>query len=122
MLTSLALVAALTAPQQTAYTSTNPIQVAACDAAPATASSAAGFPGLQTPQAGSISIAFVNQGEKTVKSVTFNVNGAQIVDAGTFSSGVTVKHDFIAPGLVSPDVTCAVQSVAFIDGSVWQAQ
>jgi hypothetical protein len=122
MLTSLALVAALTAQQNTAYASTSPIQVAACDASVAS-TTAAGFPGISVPAASSVSIAFVNQNQKTVKSVTFNVNGASVVDAGTFSPGVTIKHEFVSPQLLGDsDATCSVQSVAFADGSVWQAQ
>jgi hypothetical protein len=128
MLASLALAAALAAPQTvaqtTAYTSNSPIQVASCDVStsPATAG-IAGFSNIQVPTGTSFSISFVNHAPVVAKSITFDVNGTPVVDAGTFSSGVTINHQFVDPGLVGQsDATCSVQSIAFADGSVWQAQ
>jgi len=122
ILTPLALVAALSAPQTTAYTATSPIQVASCSVAQT--QTQAGFPGgLSLPANSSLAISFVNQDQKTINSVTFNVNGTPIVDAGTFSTGARISHNFAAPELIgSSDLTCNVQSVAFADGSTWQAQ
>lgn len=122
ILTPFALVAALSAPQTTAYTATSPIQVASCSVSQTQGQ--AGFPGgLSLPENSSLAISFVNQDQKTVNSVTFNVNGTPIVDAGSFSTGARISHNFVAPQLIgSSDVTCSVQSVAFADGSTWQAQ
>jgi hypothetical protein len=118
----LAFIATLTAgSKDIAYTSTSPIQVASCSVA--TGSGPANFPGIATAYGELLAISFVNHNTKTVKSVTFSVNGAPIVDAGTFSTGVTISHQFVPPQLLAAGkVTCNVQSVAFADGSTWQAQ
>lgn len=122
ILTPLALVAALSAPQTMAYSSTSPVQIASCDAAQT--QSPIGFPGgLSVPTGSTLAISFVNQDQKTIKSITFNVNGTPVVDAGNFSTGTRISHEFPAPQLIgSSNVTCNVQSVAFADGSAWQAQ
>jgi hypothetical protein len=122
ILTSFALVAALTAPQTTAYTSTAPIQVASCNVSQT--QNQALLPDVPAaPSGSSLAISFVNQDQKTVKSVTFNVSGISIVDAGTFSTGTRINHEFDTPQLLgASSVTCNVESVAFADGSTWQAQ
>ena len=111
-------------PASEAYTSTQPIQVASCSLSPQTAQTT--FGGLAIPQAASVDLSFVNRSQKTVESVAFAVgNGrtdTQIVTSGTFSSGVAINQEFSAPALsAQSDVRCVVRSVAFTDGSTWQA-
>ncbi|MBC5802546.1 MAG: hypothetical protein GIX03_05990 [Candidatus Eremiobacteraeota bacterium] len=57
-------------------------------------------------------------------------NGDHFVigDVGTFSPGVSIKHEyrngsgqaFVLPQFIAPRVTCCVVSVTFTDGTVWQ--
>jgi len=121
----LALIASLAgSPADTAY-SNQPIQVAGCSVA--SSAPLSNLPGLSVPYSSNLTIAFTNTSPKTVKSVTFAVNDGRstsnIVDAGTFSSNVRIEHDFVTPQLIGEsDVACSVQSVAFSDGSTWQAQ
>jgi hypothetical protein len=121
----LALMAALNgAPASTAY-SNQPVQIADCSVSQS--ASLANQPGFAAPYGANLSISFVNTSPKTVESVTFGVNDgrstSRIVDAGTFSSNVRIEHEFVTPQLIgNPDVACTVQSVAFSDGTTWQAQ
>jgi hypothetical protein len=122
---SLLLSAALSSPQ-TAYTATAPVSVASC-ALNFTPNIPQPF-GASTPGTESLSISFVNQDSKSISSVAFNVSDgnttSRIVDKGTFSNGVQINHEYAAPqfGADVSDVTCSIQSVAFADGSTWQAQ
>lgn len=123
MITSLLLAAALNG--QTAYTSQNPINVASCSVQPVTAP----VPFSNgIPTSGSLSISFQNQNEEPVTSVAFNVSDGsttqKIVETGTFSKGVTIEKNEDAPAFIADygAVNCTVASVAFADGSVWQAQ
>ncbi len=122
---SLLLTAALSSPQ-TAYSATAPVRVASC---------ALNFNptvpqpfGASTPGTESLAISFVNQDAKPISSVAFEVSDgsttSRIVDKGTFSNGVEIDHNYAAPqfGINLSDVTCSIQSVAFADGSTWQAQ
>jgi hypothetical protein len=126
LLLSAALAGSPAQPQTEAYTGLDPIQIAAC--AITTPVDVPAVFGIDTPNAGSVSISFVNQNSKPVSSVAFNVtNGrttSRIVDAGTFSDGAVISHRFSAPAFTNAlgDVTCSVQSVAFADGSTWEAQ
>jgi hypothetical protein len=121
----LALIAALSAgPASTAYTN-QPVQIADCSVA--SSSPLSDVPGFAAPYSSDLTIAFTNTSPKTVSSVTFSVSDGRstsnIVDAGTFSSNVRIRHDFVTPQLIgAADVACSVQSVAFSDGSTWQAQ
>jgi hypothetical protein len=130
-ITALALSAAVAAtPVQYAYTGTSPVTVASCALQPSAPSfSLPYYGGGQTPaSAGSTAISFENEAPATVSSVTFDVSDgrttSRIVDKGTFSSGVAIDHSFITPQFQDDlsNVTCAVQAVAFTDGSSWQAQ
>jgi hypothetical protein len=107
-----------------AYSSTVPVQVSACELSPSPVAVDA-FDGIRAPGAGSLRVAFVNRSAKTISSVQFAVSDGQatanVVDAGTFSRDITIDHTFIAPAL-SSDVSCSVQSIAFADGTTWQAQ
>jgi hypothetical protein len=126
---SLALSAAIAAaPTQTAYTGNAPIRVASCALEAAVPGFYLPYGPFASPTGASTTISFINQAPATVASVTFAVSDGrttdQIVDKGTFSSGVTIDHQFITPQFQDDltDVTCSVNSVAFTDGSIWQAQ
>ena len=129
MFASLLLSAALDAsqPAQSAYTSVNPIQVASCSISqtPAWESFFGYSTSAGTPET---AISFVNTKQTAVTSVVFEVTegnrSSRIVDKGNFSNGVTINHTYETPELGASlgDVSCAVQSVAFADGSTWQAQ
>lgn len=79
-----------------------------------------------------IRIEFTNESSKTANLVNFAVdsNGEQFVirDAGTFSPGVSIKHNyrngegqaFVLPQFIAPKIRCRVSSVRFTDGSVWE--
>jgi hypothetical protein len=109
-------------PATEAYTGIEPVQVASCSVAPQLPSS---YFGVEIPGVSTLNISFVNRAPKTISKVEFAVSdGAEtlpVVDAGTFSQGATIDHDFTASALIG-NVSCAVRSVAFADGSTWQAQ
>ncbi len=79
-----------------------------------------------------IAIEFVNESTQAAKLVNFDVDSSGthfvIRDVGTFSPGVSIKHHyrngsgqaFILPAFISPNVTCQVASVEFVDGSTWR--
>lgn len=79
-----------------------------------------------------IRIEFVNESSKTANVVNFAVdsNGEQFVirDVGTFSPGVSIKHNyrngegqaFVLPQFLAPKIKCRVSSVRFTDGSAWE--
>ncbi len=75
--------------------------------------------------AGSLSIDFVNKTGTPAKSVTFLIsdgrNTQHIVDDGTFSPDVQIKHRFAAGDGISAygDPTCKVTDIRFADGSAW---
>lgn len=126
---SLALSTAVaTAPTQSAYMGIQPIRVASCSLESAVPGFALPYSPPETAGAASTTISFVNQAPAAVASVTFAVSDgrttSQIVDKGTFSSGIAINHSFLTPEFQGDlsDVTCAVTSVAFADGSRWQAQ
>jgi hypothetical protein len=126
---SLALSAAFTTmPAQYAYAGAAPVRVASCTLDSA-ASAYLPFGPFNAPSGSSTVISFVNEAPATVSSVTFNVTDgrttSQIVDRGTFSNGVAIEnHRFTTPEFQNDtnDVSCSVTSVAFTDGSIWQAQ
>ncbi|MBV8671722.1 MAG: hypothetical protein JO098_08110 [Candidatus Eremiobacteraeota bacterium] len=79
-----------------------------------------------------IQIEFVNNGGAAATLVNFAVDSAGdhfvIRDVGTFSPGISIKHQFrngqgqafVLPAFIAPNVTCHVASVQFSDGSVWR--
>ncbi|HUN29730.1 MAG TPA: hypothetical protein VMV65_07970 [Alphaproteobacteria bacterium] len=126
---SLALSAAVaTAPAQIAYSGTAPVRVASCSVTQASPALYNPFGTNGAAQAAETAISFVNQAPGAVSAVTFSVSDgrttSRIVDKGTFSSGVAINHSFITPefGDELGGVSCSVESVAFTDGSIWQAQ
>jgi hypothetical protein len=89
--------------------------------------------GIQLAQTSSgLHIEFVNESNKTANLVNFAVdaNGQHFVirDVGTFSPGVSIKHDyrngagqpFVLPDFISPKISCDVASVRFTDDSTWE--
>jgi hypothetical protein len=126
---SLALAAAFTtAPTQSAYTGIEPVRVASCSVTPAAPTISLPFGMAEAPQVAQTAISFVNLAPRAIAAVTFDVSDgrttSQIVDRGTFSSGVAIDHSFTTPefGGDLSGVSCSVASVAFTDGSIWQAQ
>jgi hypothetical protein len=105
-----------------AYTGTNPVHITACSIEPLFTMINAGDTMMVQPSGAMLQIGFVNGAPKTIASVTFAVkNGGKmtnIVDAGTFSSGVEISHDF-GWSYFSDNVDCAVASVRYADGSTW---
>ena len=130
---SLALSAAVaTAPAQAAYTGIEPVRVAVVRTR-ARRSRAIDLPyGLfnRAQRVIETAISFVNDRLRPlIASVTFDVTDGRTKQPdrrqGTFSNGVAIEPSrFVTPefGNALSDVTCTVKSVAFADGSIWQAQ
>ena len=89
--------------------------------------------GIQLTQTSSgIKIQFTNESQKTANLVNFSVdsNGTSFVirDVGTFSPGIEITHryrngagqSFVLPAFIAPQLKCAVDSVHFADGTVWE--
>jgi hypothetical protein len=90
LLLSAALDGSPIAPNTQAYTGTDPVRVASCSlSAPIAWPNTFGVPTLTTAT-GTLAISFLNQNEKPISSVAFNVSDgratSRIVDAGTFKS------------------------------------
>jgi hypothetical protein len=76
-----------------------------------------------------VEIAYVNRTSLPASRVVFSVNYRgdieRVVDAGTFSSGVTIDHTFGQfTGLAflgSRPNACRVAAVRFADGTAWRA-
>jgi hypothetical protein len=112
-------------PTTEAYTGVEPVQVVACSVAEQGATIPGSYFGALVPSIGSLNISFVNRGPRPITKVEFAVKGGgtaiPVVDEGTFSSGIKIDHNFAEPAL-SGDVSCTVRSLAFADGTTWQAQ
>jgi hypothetical protein len=103
-----------------------PISIAACAVVPTYESVLTSESGVPTaPTGASVWVSFLNRSARTITEVTFDfadANGSvSIADRGRFSSGVTIEHA-LGPftGLRGDETTCAVSSVRFDDGTVWQ--
>ncbi len=91
----------------------------------------AGIP-IPASTSNGIEIEFVNESTKTATLINFAVHSSGdhfvIRDVGTFSPGVSIKHQFkngqgqafVLPAFISPNVTCHVTSAKFSDGSLWE--
>jgi hypothetical protein len=83
----------------------------------------------EAPQlvADDVSVQFTNTGSVPATSVRFLIDDGRftqvIVDKGTFSPGVQIKHDFAIPGGLDthPNAACRVVEVDLANGSVWRA-
>jgi hypothetical protein len=113
-------------PSTEAYTGVEPVQVAACSVAQQGGTTPGSDFGPLVPSIGSLNISFVDRDPKPVTRVEFAVSDGSttipVIDEGNFSSGVAINHNFQEPALSGGDVSCTVRSVAFADGSTWQAQ
>jgi hypothetical protein len=75
--------------------------------------------------ASDITLKFVNTSKVPATSVAFLVHDGQymrtIVDKGTFTPGVPIKHNFAVGNGINAlsDATCDVTEVDFADGSAW---
>jgi hypothetical protein len=90
--------------------------------------------GLMLAKTGKLVIEFTNEGDVTADMVRFRIgwgtgDAAFIRDQGKFSPGITVKHELkqaegalVSPLFSHPNLQCSVQSVHFVDGSIWTAQ
>ncbi|HTJ27513.1 MAG TPA: hypothetical protein VMA36_15235 [Candidatus Limnocylindria bacterium] len=66
-------------------------------------------------------VRFVNSGNQPIRRIVFALHdGADVVDAGTFSPGVTV--DQMLPMKSEDGGACRISSVTFADGTHWSAQ
>jgi hypothetical protein len=84
----------------------------------------------QAPQfvADGIGIKFINTGDVAATRVKFFVTAGRstqtVVDQGTFSPGVPIKHNFTVadPFDLISGAACNVAEVVFADGSVWRPE
>jgi hypothetical protein len=114
---------ALATAQSVAY-STSPVAVTSCSV---NASLVMGLSPDEAVQfmASDIALKFVNKSNVPATTVTFLVNEGKytqsIVDKGTFSPGVQIKHNFAVGSDISAfsDATCIVTEVDFGDGIAW---
>ncbi len=108
-----ASILALAAPAA-AYTTQNPIEVQNVLASQGHE---------ETP--GVVSIAFQNTGDSTAREVTFQVKDVaghayNLEDIGTFSKGVTIRHEFHV-ARITDGARASVVHVELADGSSWDA-
>lgn len=103
-----------------------PISIAACAVVPSYESVLMSDGGVPTaPTGASVWISFLNRSTRMITEVTFDFTGNSgsvlVPDPGRFSSGVTIEHA-LGPfaGLRGDETTCAVSSVRYDDGTVWQ--
>ncbi|MDB5042467.1 MAG: hypothetical protein JWN27_3193 [Candidatus Eremiobacteraeota bacterium] len=69
---------------------------------------------------GTVQIAFVNRSVQTATEVTFLVGAQPISFRGQFLNGKPVGHTFGPYDAVGGHDICAVSSVTFDDGRMWQ--
>jgi hypothetical protein len=82
-----------------------------------------------SPYTDGIQIAYVNHASQPAKRVAFETNYRgniqHIIDAGTFSPGVTINHtfgDYTGLAWLGPNLnSCRVVAVRFADGSDWHS-
>lgn len=118
---------ALASAQSVAYSATSPVAITSFNVNESYESGMIGGELIEAPQfvASGITLKFVNNGDVPATTVTFLVNEGRltqsIVEKGTFSPGVQIKHNFAAgSGLDAfPNITCNVAEVDFADGSSW---
>lgn len=116
------LVAALSpSPTDTAaFALHSPVRVAACEVSAPPADLNIGTDGAPAAPGGSaLRVRFSNEGTQPIKRVVFALNdGSTIVDAGTFTPGVTIDHEFNIAG--DEANSCSVASVTYADGTQWK--
>jgi len=106
-----------------AYAGANPVRIAACSTEPLFDAINAGDTIEEQQNGSELEISFMNTDAKTIASVTFAVQDGgkttNIVDAGTFSPGAKISHEFGWWSYVADEVDCSVVSVRYADGSTW---
>jgi hypothetical protein len=113
---------AMQSPADTAaFSMQSPVHIAACEVFGAPADLNIGNDGVPSaPAVSQLHVRFSNAGNQPIKRVVFTLNdGSHVVDAGTFTSGVTIDHDFDIAG--DEASSCSVSSVTYADGSQWKA-
>jgi hypothetical protein len=109
----------------TAYTAVPPVQIATCATTPIMSSYTIEDTPIWEATGTTLNLHFRNNTPSPISSVTFNVSGfngsgsSQIVDAGNFSTGVSIKQSFDSPIPDTANVSCSVAKVTFTDGSTW---
>ncbi len=98
--------------------STAPVQVATCEVS--TPTTVQSDNGPTTVGGYTVHVRFTDSTSDPLARVTFTLDdGTKVIDVGVFSPGVTINHVF---KLASNDATtCAVTSVTFADGDIWNA-
>ena len=119
---------ALATAQSVAYSTSSPVAITSFSVNESYESGMIGGAELEeAPRfiASDITLKFVNTSKVPATSVTFLVSDGQymrtIVDKGTFTPGVPIKHNFAVGNGISAllDATCNVTQVDFPDGSAW---
>lgn len=98
--------------------STPPVRLATCEVSAPTTVQGDNAP--ITVGGYTLSVRFSDSTPEPISRVTFTLDdGVTVIDIGTFSPGVTINHVF---GLGRSDATtCAVTSVRFANGDIWNA-
>jgi hypothetical protein len=102
-----------------------PVNVASCSVVPAAGIAPSGDDPIPLPSNGAtVWISFQNRSSRPITDVAFVLERAgsavTIVDRGRFSSGVPIRHTLGPFADLQGDETCALYSVRFDDGIVWQ--
>jgi hypothetical protein len=104
-----------------------PVTVASCDYNSFGGNAALSISETEPVRTSSLRISFANQAPIAATNVVFAVGydgRSQLVeDAGTFSHGAQITHDFVPSENLRYNgaATCSVQSVTFSDGSTWRS-
>ena len=125
----LLVLAALTAnanDDNSAYTGTRPVLIAACSVEPDVRYPSSGTENPILPQTvgKKLNIKFANTTNERISSVTFAVRDgdnppALLTDAGTFAPGETIAHSLESPISDTDHLGCSISAVRFEDGSTW---
>jgi hypothetical protein len=110
----------------TAFTTTNPVQIAACSTEPEFSKIAEGDESFDEIIGTRLRIKFLNVGSAPLSTITFSVqddsgSSNQIVDSGTFSPGVAIDHTFESSLLDGGNLHCSVSMATFANGDTFVA-
>jgi hypothetical protein len=119
--------------QIVAYSTSAPVEITSFSIDERYAAGTIGGEAAAAPQfvaqldSGYIELRFVNKSNVPATTVKFVVNKGQyrrsIVDEGSFTPGVQIKHTFAAVDVSElSNATCEIAEVDFADGSAWHAQ
>jgi hypothetical protein len=98
--------------------STPPVRLATCEVSTPTTGESDNAP--TTVGGYTLHVRFSDSTSDPISRVTFTLDdGTKVTDVGTFNPGVTINHVF---ELASSDATtCAITSIRFADGDIWNA-